>query len=519
MQIVRRKKTLAKILKNGIIKGKKNSPTEEIMERKFTNHNTYCNPLPVPECPRGTDGWLMMNPTGEPQIDYRSISDPSVLYHDGKWYLYPSYGMAFVSEDFATWKHVRTKPYDMKYSPVVVPFRGRYLMTSHSHGLYIADSPLGDFEYLGDFITPSGELIRPTDPALFVDDDGRLYLYCFGMRAGSHKRSFITGTFGVELDPDNPRKFLTELKCLFEYDPSHVWERFGEKRQDNLCGWIEGQWMYKKNGRYYLVYATSGTEYTNYCMAAYYSDEGPLDGFVIQKNNPIIESKSKLVSGAGHGCVVDGPNGTIWAFYTISVACVHIYERLIGMDEIAIDENGELYAPHGVTDTPQYAPGVCGTSVVSNATGLYPLTVRQRGQVVASSAAPGRNGFYALDESLLTYWQPADGDECPTLTVGLQAPYHVQAARILWRDIGLDYENGVVPGAYRYTLEGRPDADRDEWVTLIDARESAPETNVTYETFEPVSVEAVRLKVYGWPEGIRPAVMDFTVFGIRDETV
>lgn len=484
-------------------------------------NKTFCNPLAIPQCPRGTDGWLMMEPTGEPKTDYRSISDPSVLYDNGTWYLYPSYGMAFVSKDFATWEHVRTTPYDMKYSPVVVPFRGRYLMTSHSNGLYIGDTPLGnlpnhEFEFLGDFILPSGKEMRPTDPALFVDDDGRLYLYCFGMRAGNHKRAFISGTFAAELDPENPRRLLSELKCLFEFNPDHEWERFGEKHQDLYCGWIEGQWMYKRGGRYYLVYATSGTEYSNYCIAAYYSDKGPLEGFVPQKNNPIVESKSKLITGSGHGCVADGPNDTIWAFYTISVGYTHIYERLVGMDLIAINEDGELYAPHGVTDTPQLAPGVAPDPVRDNDAGLYPLTVRQRGRVVASSEMPGRNGFYALDESLLTHWQPEASDPCPTLTVDIQAPYLVSAMRILWRDIGLDYDNGVLPGAYRYTLEGRPDNDRDAWIMLIDARENTVETNVTYETFAPVSVEAVRLKIYGHDNGMPPAVIDFTVFGVRD---
>ena len=38
--------------------------------------------------------------------------------------LYPSYGMAYVSNDSTNWKHIRTTPYDMNGSPVVVPFRG-----------------------------------------------------------------------------------------------------------------------------------------------------------------------------------------------------------------------------------------------------------------------------------------------------------------------------------------------------------------------------------------------------------
>ncbi|MCQ2445703.1 MAG: hypothetical protein MJ141_02295 [Clostridia bacterium] len=69
---------------------------------------TYCNPLPIPQIPRGKDRWYddqygMFSHENKPSNvtwpDYRSISDPTVFYWEGKWYLYPSYGMAWVSED------------------------------------------------------------------------------------------------------------------------------------------------------------------------------------------------------------------------------------------------------------------------------------------------------------------------------------------------------------------------------------------------------------------------------------
>ena len=100
---------------------------------KHDYKKTYCNPLSMPCCPKGDDTWAVMDFTGETPSDYRSISDPSVLYYENKWYLYPSYGMAYVSEDFINWEHVRCEPYNMHYSPCVVPFGGKFLMTSHSN--------------------------------------------------------------------------------------------------------------------------------------------------------------------------------------------------------------------------------------------------------------------------------------------------------------------------------------------------------------------------------------------------
>src|ERR1017187_2260322 len=64
---------------------------------------TYCNPLPIPEYPIGRVG-LDWTP-GPPVVNhglwlqsgmeqFRELADVSVLWHDGKWYMYPSVDMA-----------------------------------------------------------------------------------------------------------------------------------------------------------------------------------------------------------------------------------------------------------------------------------------------------------------------------------------------------------------------------------------------------------------------------------------
>lgn len=81
------------------------------------------------------------------------------------------------------------------------------------------------------------------------------------------------------------------------------------------------------------------------------------------------------------------------------------------------------------------------------------------------------------------------------MTVNLQAPYLVGAARIIWRDIGLDYDGGTVPGPIRFILEGRPDNDIDKWITLVDASDNDTELHVDYREIKPVSCESVRLRI------------------------
>ena len=470
---------------------------------------TYANPLSIPDLPRGTDR-AGAGDEKKTLGDYRSIADPSVLLIDGKWYLYPSYGMTYVSEDFVNWKYVPCNiPSTPGYSPAVVEYGGRYWMTRHSEGLYVSDTPTGPFEDVGPFILPDGSPLRPVDPAFFRDDDGAVYLYWFGCEGspGQGGRSF---TLGARLSKDDIRRIETEPVVINAFDPSHEWERFGADHQDDRWGWIEGQWMIRRGGRYYLIYAANGTEFPGYAMGAYYSDEGPLTGFVYQKRNPIVSRTDGLVRGGGHGSVVPAPDGSLWAFYTIPIAYNHIFERRIGMDRIEIDDSGELYCPR-VTDTPQYAPG----QMLTGSAGLRALTAYMRFSCEASSQEPGREGFLALDDSLMTCWLPREDDARPTLTVNLGAAYDVAATRVIWREAGLSYDRGALPGPFGYVIEVSPDGRR--WVTALDASGNDVDLSVDYRAFDPVPGRHVRLTVTKWPRGLRPGVISFTAFGTREK--
>ncbi len=485
--------------------------------------NTFVNPIRLPEIPRGTDDWFRYipeaftenhKPEGVTSPDYRSMADPTVKYFDGKWYLYSSYGMAWVTEDFDTWKHVPTEPYNPKYAPTVTKWHDRYLMTSSQQKgcLYVADTPVGPFKKLGKFRHLDGTEFCGTDPDLFTDDDGRLYLYAYGAEKDPNRDRYIGMTVGFELDADDPCQVIRGPIEIFRMHPeTNYWERYGRHFQYKHFGWVEGPQMIKKNGRYYLIYTSPGTMERNYCQAVYYSDTSPLEGFVCQKRNPLTIHTEGIVGGAGHGSVVEGPCDTLWAFYTIAMPFMHEFERRVGMDLIAIDEYGELYAPHGVTDTPQYIPSFSPDPVSNNAPELYNVTGELR--PVASSTAAGRDALYATDESALTFWQPADDDREPTLTVNLKYPYLLSAVRLFWRDVGLDYESGAVPAPYKYVLEGKINREGGDWFTLIDRSESNEEYNIDYQTFDTAYCDYVRLRITGWGKGLRPAVIDFAVFG------
>lgn len=484
---------------------------EEKNEMKYT----YCNPLAIPQIPRGKDEWYpyergMFSHENKPETvegpDYRSISDPTVFFWEGKWYLYPSYGMAWVSEDLCNWKHIRTEPYCPKYSPCITPWKAKFLLTSWFCPLYVGESPVGPFKEMGEFVDLNGNTFTPCDPAIFTDDDGRIYLYAYDQDEENQIHKII----GYELDQENPCQVVKGPIPIVEMDPKNKpWERHGLHGQNTYYGWVEGPHLLKHNGRYYMIYATPDTCDASYCMAVYYSDEDPLTGYVCQKKNPLTFHREGIVAGAGHGCVEHGPNGSLWAFYTIACPYLHRYERRIGMDLVAVDENGELYCPHGVTDTPQFIPGYLEDPIHSrNDAGCVSLTGGCR--PVASSCLEGRDAVYATDENNLSFWLPEEEDIQKSLECDLTGEFEVSACRIFWRELGLDYARGIVPAPVQYIVEGYRGG---EWFLLLDMSENDIEKNIDYQVFETKSCSKVRLKIVGHGKGLRIGVIDFSVFG------
>lgn len=461
---------------------------------------SYCNPLPLPDYPRGYACRENHPRSCAGLPDFRETADPTVLYDEGKWYLYSSCGMAYVSEDFATWTHVHLQPEDIGYAPTVVKHAGRYLLTASGNPeLWAADNPLGPFACIGKFHNLRGEIMVMLDPMLFSDDDGRLYAYWGG---GSP-------IYGVELDPADPCCFLGEPTELFRYDPAHVWERVGEWNEDSTHSFVEGSWMFKHGENYYLTYCAPGTEFSTYAMGAY-RGKGPLGPFRYQENNPILSKKYGIVRGPGHGSIVEGPGKTLWAFYTCTLCHYHNAERRIGMDPLGIDERGNLYVKEA-TEIPQWAPGLTAAPEEGNGCGLLPVTFR-RG-TSASSSAPGRDPLYATDDSMLTWWQPDQEDNHPWLQVHTGTAFELYAVRIIWREVGLDYDAGVTPGPMRYRIAAR--GESGEWITVLDASQNQTELTIDYRPLERVvRANQIRLDILETPAGIQPGVLNFTVFGL-----
>ena len=481
---------------------------EKPKETETPGPTTYCNPISLPDYPLGrrardvTVGaptpsndalWLV-----DRQQQFRELADVSVLWHEGAWYMYPSVDMAWVSKDGgATWQHHPLNIRDIGYAPTIVKHKGKFLLMASESSVYTADSPLGPFKEIGPIKLPEG-LPTQIDPMLFSDDDGRLFYY-WGC-------SPTQGIFGVELDANDPTRVIGKPAKLIAFESDKFpWQRVGDWNEQPARGWIEGAWMFKRNGTYYLTYSAAGTENRTYAMGCAVS-KSPLGPFVPQKNNPILRSTTGLITGTGHGCIVEGPHDSLWAFYTVKSAVVHGFERRLGMDSATIGEDGELHVS-AASSLPQRLPTA---SKGVEPTGWLPLNAGPR--TVGSSDAPNLSGRLAVDDDLRTWWQPAADDKTPTLTSHLTTPNAVvRAVRVIWRDVGLNTKQGAGAGAFRYKVEVETAADA--WTTVIDRSQSTEDLLIDYRECPATPGTAARLVIVGAPAGITPGVAEFTVFG------
>ena len=111
-------------------------------------------------------------------------------------------------------------------------------------------------------------------------------------------------------------------------------------------------------------------------------------------------------------------------------------------------------APAELPLHPEHIPSA-DTKKGAGENSTHELPVNTRYIPTASSFVAGREPHFSSDESPLTWWQPCDDDTEPTLTFGLkQGTYRVTASRVWWKEQGLDYAAGIVPGPFRYLIEG-----------------------------------------------------------------
>ncbi len=237
-------------------------------------------------------------------------ADPEGMIFGKEYWIYPTYSApyekqvfmdAFSSRDLITWtKHPRVIDSSgvkwvkrALWAPSVIEKDGKYYLFFGANdiqndqeyggiGVAVADKPSGPFrDLLGKpLIDRFHNGAQPIDQFAFRDKDGQYYLFYGGWRHCNVARLKPDFT-GFEPFPDG---------TIFK-------EITPEK-------YVEGPFMFIRNGKYYFMWSEGGWTGPNY-KVAYAIADNPLGPF--QRIGTILQQDTTIANGAGHHSVIKVP--------------------------------------------------------------------------------------------------------------------------------------------------------------------------------------------------------------------
>ena len=486
----------------------------------------FCNPLNVP--------YKFQHYNNQAS---REAADPTLVYFKGKYYLFASMSAGFYwSEDMINWQWHENREVDLyRYAPDVRQL-GDYLIFSASDrepcAFWRTKDPLSDqFEKVSEPFTF-------WDPDLFVDDDGRVYFYW-----GCDNAKPI---YGQELDPKTLEPIGEKKELIFGKEKEHGWERpnypGAPKKQGKdplpvriymlmmrLSGrgpdkpYIEGAYMNKWNGKYYLQYAGPGTELATYANGVYVGD-GPLGPFTYQTHNPFSSKPGGFIPGAGHGSTIEDEFGNLWHAATMRVSVNANFERRVGVFPAGLDKDGILFCNQSFADYPWQIP-----------TGKFdPMDIKPQWMLLsykkhgsASSSQDGHGPEQALNEDIQTSWC-AKSSTGEWYKLDLGDVYEIYGVQINFAEVDVpmlqkdksECSSMAASNRYidsdpslktRYLLEGS--VDGQVWTTLADKRTADSDLSHDYLQFEGEQLRYLRVTATELPYGESFALSGLRVFG------
>lgn len=493
----------------------------------------------------------------------REAADPSMIEFQGKYYIFASMQLSvWVSEDLVKWESHRLPDnlplYD--YAPDVRVL-GEYVYFSASRRGEICN-----FYRTKDILNGPYEEIKGSfdfwDPNLFSDDDGRVYFY-WGC-------SNATPVWGVELNPLTMLPIGEKVEVVDGDAWTKGFERVGEehsrppkseeeveaafeqfmKQQSAQMGaaalkeqtvevpaeyiplirgmfsdkpFIEGAWMDKYQGKYYLQYAFAGTQYNIYGDGVMVGDS-PLGPFKLAENNPYSYKPGGFLPGAGHGSTMWDKSGNLWHTSTMRISMNHQFERRVGLWPAGFDEDGELFCNQRYGDWP-----VAVLEGKINPWNNPEWFLLSKGKTMtASSFEEGKEPARAAEENVQTWWRAATNRPGEWLQMDLGKAYDVRAIQVNFADDEIAIPcpgeiRGTTQARYieeeddttRWKLEGSVDGESYFMIEdKFDANTDLPHDLVVRE--EGICVRYLKLTINQVPYGQQPCISGLRVFGIGE---
>ncbi|HEY4110061.1 glycoside hydrolase family 43 protein [Puia sp.] len=311
--------------------------------------------LATAQAPASAQTSAAAKPTSGNPIFPGWYADPEAAIFDNTYWVYPTFSDkynkqvffdAFSSPDLIHWtKHphildttaVRWAHRAM-WAPAITKNNGKYYFFFAANdiqndsaiggiGVAVADNPGGPYkDYLKKpLIDKFHNGAQPIDMAVFQDKDGQYYMIYGGWRHCNIARLKPDFT-GFEPFPDG-----TTFKEITPKD------------------YVEGPWMFSRNGKYYFMWSEGGWGGPNYSVAYAIADK-PTGPF--QRIGKILQQDTAVATGAGHHSVIHIPNTDEYyiVYHRRPLGETDANHRVTCIDRMSFDADGRIH-PVTITKT------------------------------------------------------------------------------------------------------------------------------------------------------------------------
>lgn len=459
---------------------------------------TYCNPINL-------DYGYTPIPNFSEQGRHRATADPVIVTYKGDYYLFSTnqwgywwstdmYNWKFVSKNFLRPEH---KVYDDLCAPSIwvqgdtmLVFGSTY---SRNFPIWMSINPKNNEwkEVVHEFE------IGGWDPAHFIDDDSRLYMY--------NGSSNSYPLYGIELNRKTFEPIGTRKELLLLNPDRFGWQRFGEHSDNTfLDPFMEGAWVTKHNGKYYLQYGAPGTEFSGYAdgVAIGKTPLGPFE----HQSIPFSYKPGGFARGAGHGATYQDKWNNYWHVSTIAISVKNNFERRLGIWPAGFDKDDVMYMDAAFGDYPHYLPTKTIDHLKGSFTGWMLLNYNKPVKVSSTYGAYSANN--SVDESIKTYWSAATGNKGEWIQTDLGNLSTVNAIQLNYADQDAEFLGKQKNIYHQYKLWSSTDGIK--WKILRD--KSKNKTDVPHDYIEleqPIKTRFIKLENIHMPTG------KFAISGIR----
>jgi len=254
-------------------------------------------------------------------------------------YLKQTFINAFSSPDLVHWtrhdhvldvQNVAWAAYAV-WAPSAIEHKGKYYLFFGANdiksdaqlggiGVAVSDRPQGPFkDALGrPLIGQIHNGAQPIDQMVFKDDDGQVYMYY-----GGWKHANV-----VKLAPD-----------LLSVVPFPDGSTYKEITPDPA--YVEGSFMAKRKGVYYLMWSEGGWTGPDY-RVAYAMSGSPFGPF--KRAGTILQQDARIAKGAGHHSVVNIPGSDDWyiAYHRRPLTDTDGHHREMAIEHLYFNEDGSI---------------------------------------------------------------------------------------------------------------------------------------------------------------------------------